>query len=233
MSSIYLIPNFLGESSADMVLPNQIGSVVRSLKHFIVENEKSARKFIKQIAPDKSQQELVFFTINKHTSPDELPSFLEPCTNGFSMGIISEAGCPGIADPGAEIVKIAHKKQIKVIPLVGPSSILLAMMASGLNGQSFAFNGYLPIDKSDRRKTLKSLEKKAVESNQTQIFIETPYRNDKMFADLKEILQPTTMLCVACDISLETEEIKTQTIARWRKTNISFQKRPTIFIIGS
>ncbi|ATA67144.1 SAM-dependent methyltransferase [Capnocytophaga cynodegmi] len=233
MSSIYLIPNFLGESSADMVLPNQIESVVRSLKHFIVENEKSARKFIKQIAPDKSQQELVFFTINKHTSPDELPSFLESCTNGFSMGIISEAGCPGIADPGAEIVKIAHKKQIKVIPLVGPSSILLAMMASGLNGQSFAFNGYLPIDKSDRRKTLKSLEKKAVESNQTQIFIETPYRNDKMFADLKEILQPTTMLCVACDISLETEEIKTQTIAQWRKTNISFQKRPAIFIIGS
>ncbi|CEN37445.1 SAM-dependent methyltransferase [Capnocytophaga cynodegmi] len=233
MSSIYLIPNFLGESSADMVLPNQIESVVRSLKHFIVENEKSARKFIKQIAPDKSQQELVFFTINKHTSPDELPSFLEPCTNGFSMGIISEAGCPGIADPGAEIVKIAHKKQIKVIPLVGPSSILLAMMASGLNGQSFAFNGYLPIDKSDRRKTLKSLEKKAVENNQTQIFIETPYRNDKMLADLKEILQPTTMLCVACDISLETEEIKTQTIAQWRKTNISFQKRPAIFIIGS
>lgn len=233
MSSIYLIPNFLGESSADMVLPNQIESVVRSLKHFIVENEKSARKFIKQIAPDKSQQELVFFTINKHTSPDELPSFLEPCTSGFSMGIISEAGCPGIADPGAEIVKIAHKKQIKVIPLVGPSSILLAMMASGLNGQSFAFNGYLPIDKSDRRKTLKSLEKKAVENNQTQIFIETPYRNDKMLADLKEILQPTTMLCVACDISLETEEIKTQTIAQWRKTNISFQKRPAIFIIGS
>ncbi|GET46764.1 SAM-dependent methyltransferase [Capnocytophaga felis] len=233
MSSIYLIPNFLGESSADMVLPNQVVAVVRSLKHFIVENEKSARKFIKQIAPEKSQQELIFFTINKHTPSEELPSFLQPCSAGFSMGIISEAGCPGIADPGAEIVKIAHKKQIKVIPLVGPSSILMAMMASGLNGQSFAFNGYLPIDKSDRKKMLKLLERKAIESNQTQIFIETPYRNDKMFADLIETLQPTTLLCIACDISLETEEIKTQTIAQWRKTNISFQKRPAIFIIGS
>lgn len=233
MSSIYLIPNFLGESSADVVLPNQVASVVRSLRHFIVENEKSARKFIKQIAPEKSQQELVFFTINKHTPPEELPSFLEPCSAGFSMGIISEAGCPGIADPGAEIVKIAHKEKIKVIPLVGPSSILLAMMASGLNGQSFAFNGYLPIDKSERKKMLKSLERKVIESNQTQIFIETPYRNDKMLADLIETLQPTTLLCIACDISLETEEIKTQTIAQWRKTNISFQKRPAIFIIGS
>ncbi|MDO4782151.1 MAG: SAM-dependent methyltransferase [Capnocytophaga felis] len=233
MSSIYLIPNFLGESSADIVLPNQVLAVVRSLKHFIVENEKSARKFIKQIAPEKSQQELIFFTINKHTPSEELPSFLQPCFTGFSMGIISEAGCPGIADPGAEIVKIAHKKQIKVIPLVGPSSILMAMMASGLNGQSFAFNGYLPIDKSDRKKMLKLLERKAIESNQTQIFIETPYRNDKMFADLVETLQPTTLLCIACDISLETEEIKTQTIAQWRKTNISFQKRPAIFIIGS
>lgn len=233
MASVFLIPNFLGESSVGMILPNQVIETVRLLNHFIVENEKSARKFIKRIAPEKSQQELVFFTINKHTEPSELPSFLEPCLSGFSMGIISEAGCPGIADPGAEIVKIAHRKQIKVVPLVGPSSILLAMMASGLNGQSFAFNGYLPIDKLNRKKMLKSLEKKAIESNQTQIFIETPYRNDKMFADLIETLNSTTMLCIACDISLETEEIKTQTIAQWKKEKVSFQKRPAIFIIGS
>lgn len=233
MASVFLIPNFLGESSVGMILPNQVIETVRLLNHFIVENEKSARKFIKRIAPEKSQQELVFFTINKHTEPSELPSFLEPCLSGFSMGIISEAGCPGIADPGAEIVKIAHRKQIKVVPLVGPSSILLAMMASGLNGQSFAFNGYLPIDKLNRKKMLKSLEKKAIESNQTQIFIETPYRNDKMFADLIEILNSTTMLCIACDINLETEEIKTQTIAQWKKEKVSFQKRPAIFIIGS
>lgn len=233
MSSIYLIPNLLGETPTEAVLPNQVATVVRSLTHFIVENEKSARKFIKQIAPEKSQQELVLFVIDKHTSQADFSSFLKPCLSGFSMGIISEAGCPGIADPGAEIVRLAHKQQIKVIPLVGPSSILLAMMASGFNGQNFAFNGYLPIEKTERRKTLKALEKKAKENNQTQIFIETPYRNDKMFADLTETLQPNTMLCIACDISLETEQISTQTIAQWRKASISIQKRPAIFIIGS
>lgn len=233
MSSIYLIPNLLGETPTEAVLPNQVATVVRSLTHFIVENEKSARKFIKQIAPEKSQQELVLFVIDKHTSQTDFSSFLKPCLSGFSMGIISEAGCPGIADPGAEIVRLAHKQQIKVIPLVGPSSILLAMMASGFNGQNFAFNGYLPIEKTERRKTLKALEKKAKENNQTQIFIETPYRNDKMFADLTETLQPNTMLCIACDISLETEQISTQTIAQWRKASISIQKRPAIFIIGS
>ncbi|MDO5105739.1 SAM-dependent methyltransferase [Capnocytophaga sp.] len=232
MSHIYLIPNLLGESPSQNVLPEHITKVVRSLTHFIVENEKSARKFIKQIAPEKSQQELVFFTINKHTWPEELPSFLKPCASGISMGIISEAGCPGIADPGAEIVKIAHRQQIKVVPLVGPSSILLAMMASGFNGQNFAFNGYLPIEKSERKKTIKLLEKKAKENNQTQIFIETPYRNDKMFADLTETLHPETLLCIACDITLESEQIETKSVAQWRKTTVSLQKRPAIFIIG-
>ncbi|MDO4229723.1 MAG: SAM-dependent methyltransferase [Capnocytophaga sp.] len=233
MSSIYLIPNLLGESSVDAVLPNQIATIIRSLTHFIVENEKSARKFIKQLVPEKSQQELILFTINKHTDEADFYSFLKPCESGFSVGIISEAGCPGIADPGAEIVKIAHKKNIRVIPLVGPSSILLAMMASGLNGQNFAFNGYLPIEKSERKKTIKFLEKKVKEHHQSQIFIETPYRNDKMFADLIETLQNDTLLCVACDITLESEQIRTQSIAQWQKTNISLQKRPTIFIIGT
>lgn len=233
MSSVYLIPNLLGESPTDAVLPSQIAAIVRSLTHFIVENEKSARKFIKQLVPEKSQQELVLFTINKHTNEADFSSFLKPCELGFSVGIISEAGCPGIADPGAEIVRIAHQKNIRVIPLVGPSSILLAMMASGLNGQNFAFNGYLPIDKLERKKAIKSLEKKAKEHNQSQIFIETPYRNDKMIADLIENLQNDTLLCVGCDISLESEQIRTQSIAQWRKTNISLQKRPAIFIIGT
>lgn len=232
MPRIYLIPNLLGESPSQNVLPEHITKVVCSLTHFIVENEKSARKFIKQIAPQKSQQELVFFTINKHTQPEELPFFLKPCASGISMGVISEAGCPGIADPGAEIVKIAHRQQIKVIPLVGPSSILLAIMASGLNGQNFAFNGYLPIEKSERKKTIKLLEKKVKENNQTQIFIETPYRNDKMFADLTETLHPETLLCIACDITLESEQIETKSVAQWRKTAVSLQKRPAIFIIG-
>lgn len=232
MSSIYLIPNLLGDTPSDIVLPTYVASVVQSLNYFIVENEKSARKFIKQIAPQKSQQELTLFTINKHNLEEDLSHFINPCLSGFSIGIISEAGCPGIADPGAEIVRLAHKKNIRVIPLVGPSSILLAMMASGLNGQNFAFNGYLPIEKNDRKKAIRNLEKKTQETNQSQIFIETPYRNDKMLADLVETLKPDTMLCVACDITLESEQIKTQTVTQWKKTAISLQKRPVIFIIG-
>ncbi|ATA76105.1 SAM-dependent methyltransferase [Capnocytophaga canimorsus] len=228
---LYLIPNLLGESTVDAVLPPQVASVVSSLTHFIVENEKSARKFIKQITPEKSQQSLNFYVINKHTQATEIPSFLNPCFSGFSVGVISEAGCPGIADPGSEVVSLAHQKNICVVPLVGPSSILLAMMASGLNGQSFAFNGYLPIDREQRKKTLKSLERKAREG-QTQIFIETPYRNDKMLADLLQTLQPNTLLCIASDITLPTETIKTQTISQWKKVKVDFQKRPTIFIIG-
>ncbi|GIM57044.1 S-adenosylmethionine-dependent methyltransferase [Capnocytophaga canimorsus] len=228
---LYLIPNLLGESTVDAVLPPQVASVVSSLTHFIVENEKSARKFIKQITPEKSQQSLNFYVINKHTQATEIPSFLYPCFLGFSVGVISEAGCPGIADPGSEVVSLAHQKNICVVPLVGPSSILLAMMASGLNGQSFAFNGYLPIDREQRKKTLKSLERKAREG-QTQIFIETPYRNDKMLADLLQTLQANTLLCIASDITLPTETIKTQTISQWKKVKVDFQKRPTIFIIG-
>lgn len=228
---LYLIPNLLGESTVDAVLPPQVASVVSSLTHFIVENEKSARKFIKQITPEKSQQSLNFYVINKHTQATEIPSFLNPCFSGFSVGVISEAGCPGIADPGSEVVSLAHRKNICVVPLVGPSSILLAMMASGLNGQSFAFNGYLPIDREQRKKTLKSLERKAREG-QTQIFIETPYRNDKMLADLLQTLQSNTLLCIASDITLPTETIKTQTISQWKKVKVDFQKRPTIFIIG-
>ncbi|MFK8296638.1 SAM-dependent methyltransferase [Capnocytophaga canimorsus] len=228
---LYLIPNLLGESTIDAVLPHQVASVVGSLTHFIVENEKSARKFIKQITPEKSQQSLNFYVINKHTQATEIPSFLNPCFSGFSVGVISEAGCPGIADPGSEVVSLAHQKNICVVPLVGPSSILLAMMASGLNGQSFAFNGYLPIDREQRKKTLKSLERKAREG-QTQIFIETPYRNDKMLADLLQTLQPNTLLCIASDITLPTETIKTQTISQWKKVKVDFQKRPTIFIVG-
>ncbi|MFJ1432033.1 SAM-dependent methyltransferase [Capnocytophaga canimorsus] len=228
---LYLIPNLLGESTVDAVFPPQVASVVSSLTHFIVENEKSARKFIKQITPEKSQQSLNFYVINKHTQATEIPSFLNPCFLGFSVGVISEAGCPGIADPGSEVVSLAHQKNICVVPLVGPSSILLAMMASGLNGQSFAFNGYLPIDREQRKKTLKSLERKAREG-QTQIFIETPYRNDKMLADLLQTLQSNTLLCIASDITLPTETIKTQTISQWKKVKVDFQKRPTIFIIG-
>ncbi|MDO5609080.1 MAG: SAM-dependent methyltransferase [Capnocytophaga sp.] len=230
--TLYLIPTFLGDSIPQEVLPAKVVQTVASLTHFIVENEKSARKFIKQILPEKPQSELVLYPLNKHTKTTEIPTFLEPCQRGISIGILSEAGCPGIADPGAEIVRLAHRNHIKVVPLVGPSSILLAMMASGMNGQSFAFNGYLPIDRQERRKELKQYERKAIEQSQSQIFIETPYRNDKLLIELTEALQPNTLLCIACDITLPGEWIQTHPVSQWKKTKIDLQKRPAIFIIG-
>ena len=230
MSYIYLIPNLLGESTLS-VLPSQIEEVVQTLNYFIVENEKSARKFIKRIAPDKVQANLQIAVIDKHQLHNDMLPFITPCLEGISAGIISEAGCPGIADPGADIVRLAHQKGLKVVPLVGPSSLLLAMMASGLNGQNFAFNGYLPIDKQQRKSTLKALERKAQEG-QSQLFIETPYRNTQLLNELTTTLHDNTLLCVACDITLPTEHIQTLTIRQWRTTSIDLHKRPTIFIIG-
>lgn len=228
---LYLIPTTLGENEPLEVLPVTVKETIDNLTFFIVENGKTARKFIKKIAPSKSQPSLKLFTLNKHTSQEELPEFLIPCLNGDDVGLLSEAGCPGVADPGADVVKIAHEKNIKVVPLVGPSSILLALMSSGMNGQSFAFNGYLPIDKNDRKQELKRLERLSFEHNQSQIFIETPYRNNKMLEDITMVLGGNTNVCVACDITLETEFIKTKTANNWKKNMVDLHKRPTIFII--
>ena len=230
MASIYLIPNLLGESTLNVLSP-QVAQAVQDLTYFVVENEKSARKFIKLIAPDKPQSELQISVIDKHQSTPDYAAYLTPCLQGHSIGIISEAGCPGVADPGAEIVRVAHQKALRVIPLVGPSSLLLAMMSSGLNGQNFAFNGYLPIDKQVRRKTLKVLERK-VQEGQSQLFIETPYRNQQLLSDLIETLQADTLLCIATDLTLPTESIRTLPIGQWKHTSIDLQKRPTLFIIG-
>ena len=230
MASIYLIPNLLGESVLTVLSP-QVAQAVQELTYFVVENEKSARKFIKLIAPDKPQSELQISVIDKHQSTPDYAAYLVPCLQGHSIGIISEAGCPGVADPGAEIVRVAHQKALRVIPLVGPSSLLLAMMSSGLNGQNFAFNGYLPIDKQVRRKTLKTLERKAQEG-QSQLFIETPYRNQQLLSDLIETLQADTLLCIATDLTLPTESIRTLPIGQWKHTSVDLQKRPTLFIIG-
>ena len=169
--------------------------------------------------------------LNKYTQEDELFSFLDACKKGKNIGLLSEAGCPGIADPGAEIAKIAHRNNIQVVPLVGPSSIILALMASGMNGQSFAFNGYLPIDKGERKSELKRLEKLSQDQNQTQLFIETPYRNNKMLEDLCAVLHPATRVCVACDITLSTEYIKTMPANEWKNATVDLHKRPAIFII--
>jgi 16S rRNA (cytidine1402-2'-O)-methyltransferase len=228
---LYLIPTRLGDNAPLEVLPISIKKIIETVNDYIVENEKTARRFIKKISSNKPQEPLNIHIINKYTEASELPSYLNPCLNGRPLGLLSEAGCPGIADPGAEIVKIAHEKDIKVVPLVGPSSILLALMSSGMNGQNFTFNGYLPIDKSERKSALKKLERISFEHNQSQLFIETPYRNNKMLEEICVSLHKNTRVCVACDITLPTEFIKTQTVIDWKHTNIDLHKRPAIFII--
>ncbi len=228
---LYLIPTRLGDNPPLEVLPISIKKIIENLDDYIVENEKTARRFIKRVTPSKSQPSLRIKVLNKYTSDEERNTFLDPCLKGISVGLLSEAGCPAIADPGAQIVSQAHEKNIRVIPLVGPSSILLALMASGMNGQNFAFNGYLPIDKAERKSKLKSLERLSSEQDQSQIFIETPYRNNKLLQDLTVVLHPNTKLCIACDITLPTEFIKTMPVKEWKQYKGDLHKRPAIFII--
>ena len=228
---LYLIPTRLGDNAPLEVLPISVKKIIEQVDDYIVENEKTARRFIKKISSSKSQSSLNINILNKYTQENELPNFLKACLEGKSVGLLSEAGCPGIADPGADIVKIAHEKNIRVIPLVGPSSILLALMSSGMNGQSFTFNGYLPIDKSERRSALKKLEKQSFDKNQSQIFIETPYRNNKMLEDICSSLGGNTRVCIACDITLPSEYIKTKTVTEWKRETVDLHKRPAIFII--
>ena len=231
LGKLYLIPTTLGEMNPEDVMPQTIKRNIDFIDDYIVENDKTARKFIKSIAPDKKQAELRLSLLNKHTESSDYQKMMQPLLEGRNVGLMSEAGCPGVADPGAVIVKLAHEKGIQVVPLVGPSSILLAIMASGMNGQSFTFNGYLPIDASEKKSTLKQLERISFEKNQSQLFIETPYRNNKIFEDMLATLQPNTHICVACDITLPTEFIKTRTVNDWKKNKVDLHKRPCIFII--
>ncbi|MDR1526301.1 MAG: SAM-dependent methyltransferase [Dysgonamonadaceae bacterium] len=230
-ASLFLIPVTLGETAISKVLPAYNQSVILSLRHFIVEDVRTARRFLKQTAPDIVIDGLTFYTLNKHTSKEDLSDFLKPIDNGHSIGVISEAGCPAVADPGAEIVAMAHQKNIPVVPLVGPSSILLALMASGFNGQNFAFQGYLPIDNNERMNALKFLEQRVYSENQTQLFIETPYRNAKLVEDMIKICKPSTKLCIAADLSLDSEYIKTKSIREWKKQVPELSKRPCIFAL--
>lgn len=229
--TLYLIPTTLGETEPFEVLPMSVKKTIEQVNHYIVENEKSARRFIKKISPRKSQPSLQLYILDRFTDEIESQHYLDACFEGIDVGLLSEAGVPGIADPGAIVVKMAHHKNIKVKPLVGPSSIIMAMMASGLNGMNFSFNGYLPIDKAGRKKSIKQLERISFEKDQSQLFIETPYRNEKMFADLKKTLSVNTLLCVAVDITLPKEYIKTMTVEEWKKEKIDLHKRPAIFII--
>jgi 16S rRNA (cytidine1402-2'-O)-methyltransferase len=232
MGKLYLIPTTLGEETEPLeVMPLSVKKVIEQVDYFIVENEKSARRFIKKISPKKSQPSLQLMLLDKYAEELETSKYLDACKQGIHVGLLSEAGVPAVADPGASIVKLAHEKGIQVVPLVGPSSILMAMMASEMNGQNFAFNGYLPIDKSDRKKAIKDLERVSKDKNQSQIFIETPYRNDKLFTVLKAVLTPSTQLCIAADITLPSEYIKTLEVKDWKHQKPDLHKRPAIFII--
>jgi len=230
-ASLFLIPTTLGDTAISKALPDYNTIVILSIKHFIVENIRTARRFLKKTEPSIDIDTLTFFTLDKHTSKESLTEFLKPVEEGYSVGIISEAGCPAIADPGAEVVAIAHRKNIRVIPLVGPSSIVLALMASGFNGQSFTFHGYLPIDNEQRIKTLKMLEQRMYSEEQTQLFIETPYRNNKILDDILKTCKPVTKLCIAADITLDSEYIKTLSISDWKKQKPDLSKRPCIFAL--
>lgn len=229
--SLFLIPVTLGETPVDRVIPTYNTRVISQLRYFIVENIRSARRFLKQCDPGIDIDACTFYELNKHTDKSRISSFLLPMQNGTSIGVLSEAGCPAVADPGADVVAIAQRKGYRVTPLVGPSSILMAVMASGFNGQSFAFHGYLPIDGGERAKKLKQLEARSYSEDQTQLFIETPFRNHKLAEDILQYCKSGTMLCIAMNISCEDEYIVTRTVKAWKGKLPEMQKRPCVFLL--
>lgn len=230
-TALYLIPNLLGDTPVGNVLPSYNHDVIMGIRHFIVEDVRTARRFLKLVDRNIDIDSLTFSTLNVHTRPEEISGMLKPLEEGCPMGVISEAGCPAVADPGADVVAIAQKKGLKVVPLVGPSSIILSVMASGFNGQSFAFNGYLPIGQPDRMKRLKQLEQRAWSENQTQIFIETPYRNNKMLQDILSCCRPDTRVCVASNLTCADQSAITKTVQVWKKSVPELPKVPCIFLI--
>jgi 16S rRNA (cytidine1402-2'-O)-methyltransferase len=230
--TLYLIPCTLGDTPVEQVLPQHVIAAARKLKHFVVEQPKTARQFLSALKPEHPIQSLHFASLNEHTDPKQLADLLAPLEAGEDVGIISEAGCPGIADPGADLVLLAHRKGIRVVPLVGPSSILLALMASGLNGQCFSFHGYLPIEEIARNKAIATLEAESAKRKQTQLFIETPYRNEKLFSALLAHCRPQTLLCIATDLTLPGEQIQTHSIKQWKLQPIPrLNKRPSMFLL--
>lgn len=231
-TALYLLPVTLGETPIEQVLPPYNREIILHIKHFIVEDIRSARRFLKKVDRNINIDELEFYPMGKHASVDLFAEYLKPLQAGCSMGVISEAGCPAVADPGADVVAIAQRKGLRVIPLVGPSSMILAVMASGFNGQSFAFNGYLPIDCGDRVKKIKQLEGRVYAEHQTQLFIETPYRNAKLMEMLLQTCRPQTKICVAAGITCPEEYICTKTVLEWKKTKLpDLSKIPAIFLI--
>ena len=229
--ALFLIPVTLGETDHRKVLPEYNREIITRVKHFIVENVRTARRFLKKCNPAIVFDEIHFYELNKHTSPEQVSDYLSPLAKGESIGLISESGCPAVADPGADVVAIAQRKNYRVVPLVGPSSLLMALMASGLNGQSFAFHGYLPIEASARAERIKILESRIYSERQTQLFIETPYRNNKLMEDLIRICRPATKLCVAANITCDDEYIRTRPVREWKGCIPDLNKKPTLFLL--
>jgi 16S rRNA (cytidine1402-2'-O)-methyltransferase len=228
---LYLLPVPLAENTAIAVLPATHTELINHIRHYVVENEKTTRKWLKEMGLKTPQSELEILVYGKHSEKQNLAPYFKAIKDGNDVALMSEAGCPGIADPGAELVAEAHRLGVEVVPLTGPSSILLSLMASGFNGQSFAFHGYLPIDKGARSKRLKELESMAERFSQSQIFIETPFRNNQLLDDILNSAHPQTQLCIACDITAESEFIQTKTLANWKKEKPDLHKRPAIFIL--
>lgn len=227
---LYIIPTVLAEDTETEVLSRSITTTIAALDHFLCENVRTARRYLSRLRVHASVEALHFELLDKDTLADQLPALLQPLKEGHSMGLLSESGCPGIADPGAAAVAYAHDQGIPVIPLVGPSSVILALMASGLNGQQFAFHGYLPVDSRSSFTRIKVLEKESREKNQTQIFIETPYRNNKLLVALLDALAPNTRLCVAIDLTAPSQRIICQTVAKWKKAKFQIEKVPVTFL---
>jgi 16S rRNA (cytidine1402-2'-O)-methyltransferase len=230
---LYLIPSLLFPQTGQKVLPPFVPACIKNITHFLVENERSARRFISSLGQEIVIENLNFTILDKDTKAESLKSSFDLLKQGIDFGVISEAGCPGIADPGSLAVHLAHLNEIEVVPLVGPSSILLALMGSGFSGQKFTFLGYLPIEKTERQKAIKNLENEAKSKLQTQIFIETPYRNNQLIADILQICQPQTQLCIASEITSPQQFLHTKSIQSWRKAilNLDFNKKPTVFLI--
>jgi 16S rRNA (cytidine1402-2'-O)-methyltransferase len=232
MARLYLIPNLLSDSAWEDSLPAGTAGIISELTFFIAEDIRNTRRFIKKVVSDSDIGSLRFFELNKHTTIYEKAQMMIPLSEGNNTGLISEAGCPGVADPGSDIVRMAHQQNHQVVPLVGPSSFLLALMASGLNGQNFAFSGYLPVKQAERIKTIRQIEKTAVTTGQTQIFMETPYRNNLMMADLLRTCHSTTLLCVASDLTSENELVITRSIGEWSKQIPDLDRHPAVFLLG-
>jgi 16S rRNA (cytidine1402-2'-O)-methyltransferase len=227
---LYLIPTFISENTG--TLPESVLQIARSLDEFVVEDEKSARAFLKSIQTKVQQNQLIFHLLNEHSTENDISFLSELFKKKNDIGLLSEAGCPAVADPGSRLIRMAHEKNVRVIPLAGPSSILLALMSSGMNGQSFVFYGYLPRDPVERKKKISSMETDAIKKDQTQIFMEAPYRNSQLLNDVLKTCNNQTRLCIACDVTSEKEFIQTKKISEWMNERIEINKRPVIFLIG-